>query len=386
MIRKTFYSLLAMVLPLMACQREAIDNKTVELVFSAGTEVPVKTSFGPSKEGTRLMYWSTSDVVGLKVDFGESLWQTRVNPTPDCRSAVFSAALTIPESGSFSIQAVSPRTAFLSADATAKTLKLNIPASQTPKADDSDAKGQVLVANTTLTSAPEGAVNLTFSHVTAYAQLSLTNVPTSSAVSAIEITSSVPLVGEWTYDPATKTCVASDASSKITLKTDKKANLLFGVAPVDMSGAVLTVTLTTGVGPVTKEFTLTGSHAFRSGVVSKITLDMTGATVPEKKGISVLAIGNSFSVDALQSLYGLLAAAGRRDAGLWLAQAPPDPLCEGDGLYPHRAHAHDGIPPGRLLGLPVHGLFRRDRALRRSEGLQVFHQRLLWLDHQRFLH
>ena len=313
MIRKMLYFLLALVLPVVACQREAIINTTVELGFSAGTEVPVKTSFGPSEEGKRLMYWTTSDVVGLKVDYGESLWQARVNPAPDCRTAIFSAALTIPESGSFTIQAVTPRSAFLSADATAKTLKLNIPATQSPKKDDSDAKGQVLVANTTLTSAPAEAVNLTFSHVTAYAQLSLTNVPTSSAVSAIEITSSVPLVGEWTYDPATKTCVASNASSTITLNTDKKTNILFGVAPVDMSGAVLTVNMTTGAGLVSKEFTLTGSHAFRSGVISKITLDMTGASVPEKKGISVLAIGNSFSVDAMQYLYGILKAAGQDD-------------------------------------------------------------------------
>lgn len=313
MIRKVFYSLMAMVLPMLACEREAIENQTVELEFSASTEVPVKTSFGPSKEGTRVMYWETSDVVGLKVDYGESLWQARVNPAPDGRSAVFSAALTIPESGAFTIQAVSPRTALLSADATAKTLKLNIPATQTPKADDSDTKGQVLVANASLTSVPQGAVDLTFSHVTAYAQLSLTNVPTSTAVSAIELTSSVPLVGEWTYDPATKTCVASDASSTITLNTDKKTNILFGVAPVDMTDAVLSVKMTTGAGLITKDFTLTGSHAFRSGVISKITLDMTGASVPEKKGISVLAIGNSFSVDAMQYLYGILKAAGQED-------------------------------------------------------------------------
>lgn len=310
------YFLWLVLLFFLGCQKLRLPEESVQTVTLQfeGRGCLTKTEFGDKdpETGLRPVLWSASDRVGVTVNAGNDYLLSTVVPSQDARTASFSASLVLPGLP-FSIQAVCPASAIVAFDGTDK-VNVNIPSSQTPSSSGPDPQAQLIVSEITVADLPSGSIPLTFHHASAYACLSLINLPTEADVHSIDIVSSVPLSGKWDYSFDSGTMSADIPANIITLQTSRTSQLYFGCAPADLQGETLTIRLNTDEGCFERTVSITTERSFKSGIISKITVDMSGAVL--KKEISILGIGNSFTMDAMEYLYQPLLEAGYTDIKL----------------------------------------------------------------------
>lgn len=290
MLKKVFFAIAVASLLSAACQKEVFsENTPVSMIetrvsfTTAGNPVSPETKalFG-SKTGTAYpVLWEEGDRVSLTVSSTGGTTDpvsVRINPSPDGSTMVFDATLSLPASGSYTITATAP------AGAT------DIPSLQKPGNGTPDPAAMLVKAETTLDALPSGAVSLQFEHVSAYGKLSLTNLPTTKAIQSIEL--------------------GGDGIGPITLQTTSSQQVFFATKPADVGGKTLKVKVVTAGGAYEASTTFPSGKAFQAGKVAAFTVDMAGATAVTPKSVSILAIGNSFSWDAMEYLYGILKAAG----------------------------------------------------------------------------
>ncbi|MBQ4389971.1 MAG: DUF4886 domain-containing protein [Bacteroidales bacterium] len=283
------------------------ENTPVILCFN-GYEAPAtKTAFG-GKDGTGRypVLWSDTDQTAVTLNGAAAFQTASIVPSDDARSCTFQTSWVLP-AAPFEVQAVSPASAVASFDG-AGGVGLHIPAVQAPSAGSPDALAQLLVAETTIDAVPDGNIPLQFHHATAYGCLSLTNLPTAATVRSVDIIASVPLSGKWNYDFSTRALAADVPANIITLQTAETSRLFFGCAPANLQGQSLKIRLNTDAGVFERNVSISAPLSFKAGTVANFTVDMSSAE--QKKSISILGIGNSFTMDAMQYLWQPLRESG----------------------------------------------------------------------------
>ena len=259
------------------CAVQEIDHSSgvsSRSVLFTASETATRTAFDAPVGTSYPTLWTDNDSeVLLSLNFEESQ-SVPVVPSPNYKTATFSA--TFPERSSYTFYALSPASASSGMSPSRKSWKVTIPSEQTPLPGSCDERAQILVASSSaLTEAP-AALDLYFSHLTSYMSMTLSNLPDGVVVTGVEVTSSVPFVGEYYYDCASKKLEGNGESCTVTLMTDGQGPVWLACAPVDMSGATLTVSVSTPEGKYVQQKTFPEGRVLTPGKIALFTVDFSG--------------------------------------------------------------------------------------------------------------
>ena len=257
-----------------------------EIRFEA-TQAETRTSFTEPQDGLYPVIWTADDrSISISLDSATPL-EAAIHASEDGQTAWFSASFTDDGHDGHTFYALSPASAF--AGITDGEWSYTVPEEQTPTATSVDPAAMVLCATATTPGALPDEVRLSFTHLTAYGCFSLLNLNTDIQSVSLDF---------------------GDGNT-LTLRTTSPESIWFGIRPMDVSGKEATIRVKTGSGSYVKDIIFPEGKAFEAGKISHFTVDMAGtAYEPDNKSISILAIGNSFSIDAMEYLYAYLKQAG----------------------------------------------------------------------------
>ena len=294
------------------------------VVFHAG-EIPTKTHFGEASGGVYPTLWSTEgDKVSVSLNYGTPS-EAAVTPSADGKKADFVADLPAGEAP-YVFRAFSPSSAVKSMSASREAWSITIPSVQTPLPASPDEAAQLIAARSASFPEMPEEVSLAFSHVTAYGRISFKNLELGEAsVLKVELTATVPLCGDWYYDG--ESLSASAASSTLTLVTSQSENIWFASAPAALGGEMLSVTIFTDKGKLSKEILVPESYNLRSGHVAAMNIDFSGIGFSGSDAFSLVTDASTLAVgDKIIFVYegGSVAMAGqnstyRRDVGVTIS-------------------------------------------------------------------
>ena len=236
-----------------------------------------RSSFGTPNGTSYPTVWEGDEEMKYSLNFGDA---SNVEPTfVDDQSATAELTLTDDGSGSYTIHALSPASAYLSVFASDKKWNVTVPATQTPSATSCDPAAQILYGVSNTSDVLDGSYTLSFHHALAYGKMTLKNLALNGAkISSVAITTDSDIAGRHYVYPLEKgkTTVNSGAKS-ITIITNTDENIWFACAPVAFNS--LKVTVTTDKGVFTKQ--ISASKTFTAGKVAVFAIDMAGV-VAEK--------------------------------------------------------------------------------------------------------
>ena len=258
-------------------EQEVPDSAAVKTVrFHAGNAA-TRTAFAEPVDGLYQTLWTENDSdVLLSLNYGKAE-SSAVTPSADGTTASFEASFDASAATSpYTFYAVSPASAARAISPSRNAWSVYIAADQKPLENSVDEAAQLLVAKSAAHSVLPDEVDLHFSHLTAYGRVTLKNLELDQAtVSKVELLFSTPVVGEW-YWAEDGTLTSNGASHTITLDTDASGDLWFACAPVDVSGARMTLSLYTDRGLMTKEIVFPEGRKFNAGKVARFSVDMAG--------------------------------------------------------------------------------------------------------------
>lgn len=278
----------AAALAALACSRELEpdlslrkDPAASRVVHFHAQPVDTRAEFGsPDANGTRPTLWTDNDSeVKLSLNYGTAQVAT-VIPSQDYTNASFDADISFPTASPYTFYAVSPASAASALSPSREAWKVTIPCEQTPTESSVDENAIIIAA----TSNPYNSalevenVDLFFNHLTAYGRMSLTGLPTGATVSAVELTTTTPIVGDWYWNTSGTAIEDYGASSTLTITTNRTSDIWFACAPVSVDNQMMTVTVTTNQGTYYKEVSFPGGASFEAGKAAVFTVDMSDAT------------------------------------------------------------------------------------------------------------
>lgn len=263
------------VLAMASCQKEQniTNSDDLTVVSFSSSEIQTKTTFGDKNaEGKYPTLWTGDEKVGVAYNSG-SVNKENITSSTDGKSASFEIAFAKDANAtSHNFYVISPADAFLGMNKDGAKGNIQINASQTPGEGTCDPAAQVIAASHK-SETFDTQVNLAFSHVTAYGNLSIVLPEEAGAVSNISLTGSKNIAGRFYYD-FNGALSENSASSTISLLTNKVSDIFFACAPADLSGSKLDITVTTENGTYEKSIDLTGKPLkFESGKISKFTVN-----------------------------------------------------------------------------------------------------------------
>ena len=288
---KTIKHALAALLALTAlagcrnAEQEVPDTGSLKTVrFHAGT-ADTRTAFTEAVDGVYQTLWTENDTdILLSLNYGKAE-ATSVTRSADGSTASFEASFDASATTSpYTFYAVSPASAARAISPSRNAWSVYIAAEQTPSALSVDEAAQLLVAKSAASATLPEEVDLHFSHLTAYGRITLNNMDLKgAAVRKVELVFSTPVVGEF-YWGEDGTLTSNGGSHTITLNTDAAGDLWFACAPVDVSGATMTLTVFTDLGELTKEITFPEGRKFNSAKVARFSVDMAGLEFETNEG------------------------------------------------------------------------------------------------------
>ena len=325
----SFFALSAAIVALSACVKEesvpVFEEKTIHFYANS---IETKTAFGTPDEGVYPTLWTDNDSkIKISLNYKSPIDAT-VTPSADFKTASFTASVEDDNTGDYTFYAMSPASAYLGNSDPNKYLSVTIPSNQTPTATSVDEAAQILVAKSSKTDVLPDEVAFDFSHMTAYGKLTLGNLNLDEAeVSSISLTSSVPFAGRWNYYYETETAGVNSASETININTSSVSDVWFACAPVDMSGATLTIVVNTDKGTYTKELDIPDGTSFKPGVISVIKVNMQGVEIVAPKvyelvtdvasllpDSQVIIVGDGYAIGTTQNNNNRAAAAITKSA------------------------------------------------------------------------
>ena len=256
-----------------------------------GVQSETKAQFGDAENGAYPTLWTANDSeVKLSLNYGSAV-AADVNRSNDNRSATFDATFDFTSvTAPYVFYSVSPASAAQALSPSRESWKVTIPCEQTPTATSVDEAG-IIIAATSIPYddvAEVSDVDLFFEHLTAYGRLSLANLALSQGetVSAVELTITTPIVGEWYWNTSGSSIVDYGASSTLTINTSRTSDIWFACAPVDVSDEVLVVSVYTNTGVHKQETLFPDNCQFTAGQAAVFSVDMSGAAFTAGTGTS----------------------------------------------------------------------------------------------------
>lgn len=281
------------VLAMASCQKEqnVTNSDDLTVVSFSTSEIQTKTAFGDkTAEGKYPTLWTGDEKVGVAYNSGP-VNKENITSSTEGKSASFEIAFAQDANAtSHNFYVISPADAFLGMNKDGAKGHIKIETTQTPGEGTCDPAAQVIAASHK-SETFDTQVNLAFSHVTAYGNLSIILPENAGAVSKISLTSSKNIAGRFYYD-FNGSLEESTASATISLLTSKVSDIFFACAPADLSSGKLDITVTTENGTYEKSIDLTGKTLkFESGKISKFTV--TGFAKKESDEIYTLVTNAS---------------------------------------------------------------------------------------------
>lgn len=267
----------------LSCTKKAeIDNMSnVRTVHFTASSVETKTVFGTPDGSTYPVLWSENDKqVGVSLNFGE-VKEANVSVSADRKTATFSQ--DVAETGYYQFVVVNPLVAFKSVNSTENRIMVEIPSGQTCTATTPDERAQVMVGVSDYSLDFPEKVSLTLKHVPEYLHMVFTNVNLNGAkVQSVNISSDVNIAGRFYRKVSDGSFVEGPSMLKsISISPETLDNVWCAIAPVDLSGTNLTVSIVTDKGSLTKVLAIPSGKEFKSGKIFKMTVDMSGVTLSE---------------------------------------------------------------------------------------------------------
>lgn len=258
----------------VSCAKENIQptqsGETQMVTFNA-TAVETKTVFGEKSGNSYPTLWTTNEQVAVSYNGGE-LMTADITPSSDDKSASFTLGIE-KEAGAqtHKFVAVSPAASVTDVDKQDNSFYVYIPSTQTPLSGSCEEKAQLIAASKEYSDEEfDNHVELNFKHIPAYGNMSVLLPSDAGTVESVSLSADYDLTGHFNYSFSNDELFALDAVKTVTIKTNKTDGLFFAVAPVDLSGKKMTVTVTTNKGVYTKEIDLSGKTLkFVVGQVSK---------------------------------------------------------------------------------------------------------------------
>lgn len=310
------------VLAMASCQKEqnVTNSDDLTVVSFSTSEIQTKTTFGDkTAEGKYPTLWTGNEKVGVAHNSGP-VNKENITSSTDGKSASFEIAFAQDANATnHNFYVISPGDAFLGMNKDGAKGNIQINASQTPGEGTCDPAAQVIAASHK-SETFDTQINLAFSHVTAYGNLSIVLPEEAGAVSNISLTGSENIAGRFYYD-FNGALSENSASSTISLLTNKVSDVFFACAPADLSGGKLDITVTTENGTYEKSIDLTGKTLkFESGKISKFTVN--GFTKKESDEVytlvtdaSTLKIGDKIIIAAATADFAISTTQNKSNRG-----------------------------------------------------------------------
>ncbi len=258
------------------------EEQCVRVVHFKATEIRTKAAFGEAENGTRPTLWTNNDTeLKLSLNYGTAV-AAAVTPSQDHVTASFDATIDFSHTtGPYTFYAVSPSSSAKALSPSREAWKVSIPCVQTPSALSAD-EGAIIIAaeSESFASATQiGAVSLSFAHLTAYGRFSLDNLALEEGetVSAVELTVTTPIVGDWYWKCSDGALTDYGASSTLTINTSSTSDLWFGCAPVEVGDEALVVDVYTNLGVHEQLTAFPAGCKFTAGECAVFSVDMDGA-------------------------------------------------------------------------------------------------------------
>lgn len=256
---------------LFSCTKENVrpSENTQTITFTALTS-DTKTHFGAKDDTAYPTLWTGNEQVAVSYNGGA---KTTASVSGSGKSASINAEITV--NGTAAVHKftlASPAVAITSFDSDGDVY-FTIPSVQTPGESTCDEAAQIIYATASCTAEELNSnISLTFKHLTAYGNMSVTLPEGAGKVKKIEfLTAATGLTGSYRYGSlGLKENVKKD---ELTILTDKTTGIFFACAPADLKDENLVVTVTTDKGVYEKDINLTGKALnFVAGKVSKFTV------------------------------------------------------------------------------------------------------------------
>ncbi len=261
---------------------EPVPGEVHTVTFNA-TSPATKTTFGALSAGHFPTYWTTNDSqvkVAQNFSDGVDAAVTRISDT----DASFDASFTVDGSGSYTFYAISPASAVVSGVSTSnKSWNLEIPTTQTSTPTGPDESAMILAAKSSTSGSFPDNVDLSFKHITAYVNMSITNLALADGdeVASVLVTADANIAYRYHYyvsGAKAGTLEESSGQNAITVITDHADNIWFACAPM-ASGTELTIAVTTTHSKVYTKVVNTPA-ALAAGHVASFEVDFAGITPP----------------------------------------------------------------------------------------------------------
>ena len=268
-----------------ACNGVSASSDTLGVSFEASTP-STRTLFAEPEGDLYPVLWTGEEMVAVSLN-GEPPVSARVSPSKDSKRAGFKLSFTPSGEQSYSFSALCPASAY---DADAGWI---LPSSQTPLSGSPDPSAMVISASAGPFDALPSEVRLSFSHLSAYGCVSLKNFP--AELNSLDIV--------W------------QTGDTLRLAVNAPEQIWFATVP--RSPRSMEIIARTPSGSFKRTINLPEDKVFEAGRIARFNVDMTDAAfTPASKSISILAIGNSFSIDGMQYLHGYLTQLGYEDVFL----------------------------------------------------------------------
>lgn len=209
--------------------QETPESNKVTVDFTT-EEIETKTIFGDLADGKFPTLWEADDAVAVSVNYGAAV-NTAVTPSGDGKTASFSAEVSVPQAGPYTLYAVHPAAAFENSSAT-----VTIPAEQNGR------PAMVLTAKSEEYDEVPSQVTFQFAHLTGYAKINCQIA--DETIASVTVTSDKDLAGTYSYDFANLT--AKEAVKTITATPAANGELIIACAP--QTDATWTISVTTKEG------------------------------------------------------------------------------------------------------------------------------------------
>lgn len=254
---------------LFSCTKENVrpSESTQTITFTALTP-DTKTHFG-AKDGTYPTLWTGNEQVAVSYNGGT---KTTASVSGSGKSASINAEIAVNGTAAeHKFTLASPAAAISSFDSDG-AVYFTIPSDQTPGEGTCDEAAQIIYATCTAEELNSN-ISLSFKHLTAYGNMSVTLPEGAGKVKKIELlTAATGLTGSYRYIYS-EIAPKAEEESKLTILTDKTTGIFFACAPAELTGKKLKVTVTTDKGVYEKDIDLTGKTLnFVAGKVSKFTV------------------------------------------------------------------------------------------------------------------
>ena len=305
---------------LFSCTKENVrpSESTQTITFTALTP-DTKTHFGAKTGIAYPTLWTGNEQVAVSYNGGE---KTTASVSGSGKSASINTEIAVDKAAAEHKFTLASPAAAITSFGKGGDVYFTIPSVQTPGEGTCDEAAQIIYATASCAAeALNSNISLTFKHLTAYGNMSVTLPEGAGKVKKIELlTSATGLTGSYGYIYSE---IAPEAEeSKLTLLTDKTTGIFFACAPADLTGKNLVVTVTTDKGVYEKDIDLTGKTlSFTAGKVSKFTVKdfKVKALVTESWSLvtdaSTLKVGDEIIIAAKNADYAI-GAANRKNFGV----------------------------------------------------------------------